>query len=188
LLEPSVISLVRHLIDLLRQAWTFFRTNDNATVVRAILSREAHPIIQFGKYGFCGVLAVAALVLGVMFFGQWIPIVEPSEEALANGASPLGDNLRAKNNVIANILAFPLSNLVAYGLNILFVFESGRHSRIKEFFMFTGVSFFSFMVGLLGGPFLISYFGIATALSQIGLVVTSTMVNFVCRKFLIFKN
>jgi len=152
------------------------------------LSREAHPIIQFGKYGFCGVLAVVALTLGWMFFAQWFPVVEPSADALANGAEPLGDKLRAKNNVIANLLAFLPSNIVAYVLNVLFVFESGRHSRVKEFSMFTGVSFFSFVVGLLGGPFLISHFGIPSALSQIGLIVTSTLVNFVCRKFLIFKN
>lgn len=182
-----MISLIRHLLNLLRQSWEFFRTNDIPTVIRAILSREAHPIIQFGKYGFCGVLSVIALTLGWMFFAQWFPVVEPSAEAIAEGAQVLGDKQRAKNNMIANLLAFPFSNLVAYLTNVLFVFESGRHSRAKEFSMFTGVSLFSFVIGLLGGPFLISHFGIPSALSQVGLVVTSTLVNFVCRKFFIFK-
>ena len=65
--------------------------------------------------------------------------------------------------------------------------ESGRHSRVREFTFFTLIAFASFCAGLFGGPFLIHKFGINSHLSQVGLVVTSALVNFVCRKFLVFK-
>lgn len=151
----------------IKRAWQYFAS-----------PTEGSGIMQFGKYGVCGVLSVVVLTIAWLFFSKWFP------SELSSG---LSDSVRAKNTLIANLLAFPISNIFAYITNVLFVFESGRHSRWMEFVMFSSVSLFSFLVGLLCGPLLIQMFGIPSWLSQIGLVVTSALVNFACRKFFIFK-
>lgn len=169
---------MKTLINLIKQAWAFVCANDIPTIIRAVLSRDAHPLIQFGKYGFCGVLAVTVQVAMWIFFSQWFPNAEGLD---------LTKRERAINHLIANLCAFPFSNIVAYITNVLFVFEPGRHSKTREFAYFTGISFFSFIIGTMAGPFLIDRFGIPSWAAQGGLVVTSALVNFVCRKFFIFK-
>ena len=48
-------------------------------------------------------------------------------------------------------------------------------------------SLFGFVAGLAAGPFLIHQYGINSIVSQGLLVVVSVSVNFVCRKFFVFK-
>ena len=162
---------------MIKNAISFVRENDLRTVFRYLVSREAHPLVQFVKYGCCGVAATVAQIGVAYLLDAWFPWVDGS----------ISDDTRAKNQVIANLIAFVFSNATAYTTNVLWVFESGRHSRVREFTFFTLIAFASFCAGLFGGPFLIHKFGINSHLSQIGLVVTSALVNFVSRKFLVFK-
>ena len=41
--------------------------------------------------------------------------------------------------------------------------------------------------GILAGPFLIQRFGIPTLAAQLSLIITSALVNFLCRKFIVFE-
>lgn len=164
---------------LTRDAFVFVKDNDLRTVIAALNSRSAHPVIQFIKYGICGVSAVIAHNVTFYLLGIWIPFAEDS------GLSPAD---RSFNQIVANILAFPVGNAVAYGTNALWVFTGGRHSRLKEFCYFTLISLFSFLVGILVIPLIVQYHELSEHIAQAGFVLTSAMVNFICRKFFVFQN
>lgn len=164
---------------LARDAFVFVKDNELKVVLAALNSRDAHPVIQFIKYGICGVSAVIAHNAIVYLVGIWIPFSE---------SSGLSNAERSNNQIIANLIAFPFGNAVAYVTNALWVFTGGRHSRFREFTYFTIISLVSFLAGLLGGPLLVRYFNMSEHLAQAGFVLTSALVNFVCRKFFVFQN
>jgi len=166
------------MLQLAKNALQFVRTNDFPAIVQAFNSRDAHPLLQFTKYGLCGISAVVAHNVVVYLLGTWIPF---------SRGSGLENTVRSNNQILANLIAFPIGNAVAYATNALWVFEGGRHSRTREFLFFTAISFVSFLVGLLGGPLLVRYYGISEHFAQGGFILTSALVNFACRKFLVFK-
>jgi putative flippase GtrA len=140
--------------------------------------------VQFTKYGVAGVLSTVVLfVIAIALSATLIPAMDWSRI----DGEPISDALRQRNLVINNIIAFPFSNLTAYVLNVWLVFTPGRHARAKEFGIFTLVSALSFFAGLFGGPLLIARFGLPTLAAQISLIITSALVNFLCRKFIIFE-
>ncbi|MFT5107696.1 MAG: putative flippase GtrA [Verrucomicrobiales bacterium] len=148
---------------------------------KSLRMKKAPWLIQFGKYGMCGVGAVVvhnAIVIYLSLREDWFPAV---------GSLIADDGVRAKNQVINNLIVFPISNVFAYVTNSIWVFTGGRHSRVVEFSYFTIISLFSFVAGLLGGPLLVKLFGVPFFVSQLGFIVTSAMVNYACRKFIIFK-
>lgn len=98
----------------------------------------------------------------------------------------LSNNERAANSTYSNMLAWIFANLVAYAVNATWVFEGGRHHRWLEFLYFTLISGFSTIVGLAAGPLLIKLFGVSTGASELSLLVTAVLVNYVCRKYFVF--
>ncbi|HSR88346.1 MAG TPA: GtrA family protein, partial [Pontiella sp.] len=87
---------------------------------------------------------------------------------------------------IGNVIAFMASNLTAYVLNIFFVFKAGRHSRWKEVGLFYLVSAVSVGIGVVIGAGLIQGFGLSTSSSYIAKAVSTTLINYAARKFIIF--
>ncbi len=83
-------------------------------------------------------------------------------------------------------MAFMVSNLVAYVLNVRFVFKAGKHSRRKEIALFYLVSGISVGIGIAIGASLISWFGLSYGFSFVAKAVSTTLINFVARKFIIF--
>ncbi len=168
------------MLALVKDAFAFVRGNSTREILAYVNSRDAHPLIQFAKYGMCGVAAVVAHNATAYVLGYTVlPFV-------GEGAASLTDTEKSNYQIMANLLAFPAGNVVAYATNALWVFHGGRHSRWREFLIFTAISLFSFLVGLFGGPILTRY-GLHPHFAQIGLIITSTLVNFVCRKFIVFK-
>ncbi len=145
-------------------------------------TKEAPVTVQFGKYIVSGVVAT---VVQLLIFTWLSHTYFPAHDYL-DGPS-LSDEIQERNAIISNLLAFPFSNLAAYLLNIWFVFTPGRHSKWVEFLLFTGISLASFSAGLLGGPVLISA-GLNPWFAQLGFMITSALVNYACRKFLVFKH
>src|ERR1035437_10367683 len=101
-----------------------------ASMWKQFTQREASPLIQFIKYAICGGGAGRGHII-VFFLLSWliIPALNAEDILVKLGhlaCAPISDAIRARNAMINNILAFMLSNLVAYILNILWVFESGR--------------------------------------------------------------
>lgn len=136
--------------------------------------------VQFVKYLVFGV--VTTLVhLGIFTWlsHTWFP----AHDYLAEGGLP--DVLKQRNSLISNLFVFPIAAVVNYYFNIAFIFTTGRHTRLREFLLFIFIALISFTVGLLSGPFLISR-GLDPWIAQGGLMVSSALVNYLCRKFIVF--
>lgn len=177
-----ILKLSNTVIKDVKRIRIMFREEGMKKTLSVLHSRNAPATFQFVKYAFCGVIATVvqlgiAVALGATLF--------PTFEGLVGHEIP--DQIREINLKISNLIAFPFANLAAYFLNSLWVFTPGRHSKWKEFWLFTVISAISFGAGLFGGPELIGWFGIPSWAAQIGFMVTSALVNFVCRKFFVFK-
>jgi len=163
---------------LLADARRFFSENDWRTILARMNARDTHPMIQFIKYGICG---VGALIVHQTIWGlcsvYWLPAIDSS----------IPQEVRALNSTYNNAIAFCFSTIFAYITNVLWVFTPGRHGRVKEFFYFTLAGTVGFVAGIVAGPLLIHKYGVNTVVAQGSLVIASVMVNFVCRKFFVFK-
>ena len=158
----------------IERAWGYYRKQGFR---ETLLSREAPFLIQFGKYGVCGVLSVLVL-LAVTWSAR---ALFPDAFALT-----LDPERRAFHNSVVHFIAFVPSNFTAYALNRWLVFTPGRHSTRKELTLFTIISLLSFSLGELLPAWLVSAYNIPNAVADISFVVSSALVNFVCRKFLVF--
>jgi putative flippase GtrA len=154
--------------------------------------RQHSPLVQFIKYAIAGLIATAVHI--TIFYGcslKLMPALTPDDpvaKLLHVHVGLVSDNIRARNSIIDNAVAFLFSNLTAYLINIFWVFESGRHNRVREilyFYLVSGVSVFigSSIMGLL-----IHQFGVITTLAFAANGVVSLLINFALRKYFIFKN
>ena len=165
--------------------WTFIRRQG---LWQTMLSRDVPALIQFGKYGFCGCIALLLHSLIVYSLGLTI-----------NPA--IGDyiprELKEANSMRNNSIAFFPSNIAAYLLNATFVFTPGRHSKRKEVTLFFFISALSFLAGHLTiwaifrstdtNHYPGSYQENIEHFVNLGFVISSVLVNFVCRKFIVFQ-
>lgn len=153
-------------------------------LLRQFSSQDAHPFVQFVKYGLCGVAATIAHQ--AIFFSLSYTILPAADGLIVDGA-PISDEMRYRNGMLNNAIAFLPVVIFVYVINVKWVFTGGKHSRLVEFLLFAGVAAVGNIAGLIGGPMLINWFGIPTWMSQSTFVVTSFLVNFLSRKFFIFK-
>lgn len=273
--------MIRKFSSLLLGSATFVRANDFRTVAGAVLSRDAHPLLQFGKYVICGGIAFAthqivALALGIHVFpdreyelelrgaagsgtvGQLrrtvvltgggggnvlaLEVFDADGSVVAGGDAPAfggwtaefeqlsaivaphwkdggaaipfkdraaaidavaritgydPDGERKTHSFINNTLAFAIATVVAYILNVAFVFTPGRHAKHKEILLFIAVSMISYAGGIVAVDFVFRFLGSVESLqgvsrylsviANLGFAFTSAMVNYVCRKFIIFQ-
>lgn len=167
------------MLNTLVETTRFLRRNDWRTILTRLNARDTHPVIQFIKYGICG---VGALIIHQII---WTACSAAFFPAINND---IPRDVRALHSTYNNSIAFLFSNLFAYFTNVLWVFQQGRHHWFKEFLYFTLTSTLGFIAGLAAGPFLIHRYGIHSIVAQGLLVIVSVMVNFVCRKFFVFKH
>lgn len=144
---------------------------------RWLTTREAPWMVQFLKYGICGVLGV------VVYAGTTYLMVSLWPERVAES---LPDALRSRNLNIFQGIAFVPANVVAYLLNRTLVFTPGRHRMSHEFFWFTVVAMVSAGFGLLATDLLIRFWSVPNWTGTAASVVASGLMNFVCRKFFVF--
>ncbi|MCX6992944.1 MAG: hypothetical protein NT011_07355 [Kiritimatiellaeota bacterium] len=185
-----------------------------AGIWKQFAQREASPLIQFIKYAICGGGAVTVHVIA-FFLLAWLVIPALNAEDVFVklfhlACPPISDALRARNAMINNALAFLLSNLVAYILNILWVFESGRcyppvdlalnklglsqrttlcacAHRTVEVALFYAVSGISIAIGTFLMGVLINQWHFTTTVAFGAECVVAALINFALRKFMIFK-
>ncbi|MBU1693283.1 MAG: GtrA family protein [Verrucomicrobia bacterium] len=159
-------------------------------IIRQFFQREAHPVIQFIKYAMCGGAATMVdLVLFNLLAWKVLPALganDPLVRLFGLDVVPVDDMLRAKRYYLIKTITFFFSNLTAYILNVLWVFKPGRHSRLKEIGLFYAVSIVSWLIGMGLGWMLIRYSGWETSFAYLANMVTSVMINYVCRKYLVF--
>ena len=155
----------------------FALTHSPLATLRYINSKDAPFVIQFAKYGFCGAVATLSHNAAAWWFStHWFPAF--------HGAPT---DVLKWNQIYANLWALPIGNLVAYATNSLWVFTGGRHSRLKEFTLFSLINLVSGLAGILAGPALRDALHTGWWIAQLMLIVTSALVNFLCRKFLVFQ-
>lgn len=146
---------------------------------------------QFVKYCLAGMIATAVDVLMFYAAAIWIlPALTPDDPVsrlLGLQISPIAESLRSTYYVWDKVIAFMLSNLTAYITNVLWVFTPGRHKRSVEFSLFFVVSGVSFAAGTALGWVLIRGIGLPTTYAYGANAVASISINYVCRKFIVFK-
>jgi putative flippase GtrA len=161
------------------------------SILEQFKGRQHGPLVQFVKYAIAGAGATAVHVMLFYFFAfKVLPALNQRDflvGLLHLHVPVVSDAVRARNSAIDNVIAFVFSNLTAYLINIAWVFESGRHHRVLEIGFFYLVSGTSLFIGTVLMGLLIGRFGVTTTLAFAVNVVVSMMVNFVLRKYAIFK-
>jgi putative flippase GtrA len=156
-----------------------------------LLSPDAGPVVQFVKYAICGGVATATHILIFHLVGwRLAPCLQPADpfvKFLRLSVPELSVQRRARNSMVANVGAFLLSNLVAYWLNVLFVFKAGRHHWTVELALFFAVSAVSLVIGTSLMGWLIRRFGLLTTLAFGSNIVIALLINYAMRKFVIFN-
>jgi len=146
---------------------------------------------QFVRYALCGGLATA--VDGAVFYLcslTFLPALGPDDPVVRwfQFAGPLAEEaVRSRHFVINRALAFLFSNLTAYVTNVLWVFESGRHHRHVEIALFFVVSGLSLIAGTALGWGLIHLGGLSTTISYLGNIAIAILINYACRKHIVFQ-
>jgi len=159
--------------------------------LRQFKGRQHTPLVQFIKYAVAGGVATTVHISLFYFFALRVLPALNQHDAFASllnlHVAEVSDAIRARNSVFDNVIAFIFSNLTAYLINIAWVFESGRHHRVIEIGIFYLVSGISMAIGSTLMGVLIGRFSITTTVAFGANVLTSLLINFVLRKYVIFK-
>ena len=152
--------------------------------------REAHPLIQFVKYGICGVLATGVdMVLFFLLAWKVFPALGQDEllvRVLGLELPEISEQVRSRHFVLNRSLSFMVSCYVAYFTNFHWVFTPGRHSRRKEITLFYVIGIASYFLGTTLGWGLIAILGMTTTAAYLANIVASVMINYAGRKFIVF--
>ncbi len=155
-----------------------------------LLSHDAGPLVQFIKYALAGGVATAVHI-AIFHLAGWrlFPCLQARDilvRWLRIESPAVDQRRRARNSMLANGTAFLLSNLVAYLLNIWFVFQGGRHVWYVEVLSFYAVSAISMVIGSTLMGWLIRRYGLLTTFAFGANLVTALLINFAVRKYFIF--
>jgi len=155
-----------------------------------LLYEKDHAGIQFLKYAACGGLAFATdITVFYLLAVSAFPSLTQNDvfvQLLHLDVEPITESLRLRNFWIGKSLSFTMANLVAYVLNVLFVFKGGKYRMHHEVLLFFAISFSAFLLGTWAGDALIRFFGIQTTVSNLTAVVSAALINYAGRKFVIF--
>jgi putative flippase GtrA len=168
----------------IKEVLEFFFKQRPAEVWRRLRARDMPWTVQLAVYGACGVLATVVSVGQVVLLSK---TVIPAYEGMVVDGEPMTDSLRARNLLVNNTIAFLTTNVFVYFINVLLVFKRGRHHPWVEFFWFTVVNSISFALSQVAGPLLVRQFGVPTNLAILTNAVFAAAINFVARKFFVFK-
>lgn len=147
-------------------------------------------LIQFVKYAIAGGIATGVHII-IFHLVAWklFPSLGADDHAVRLfrlKIRAVNDYSRARNSMIGNVIAFLFSNMVAYIINILWVFERGRHSLAIEILLFYLVSGISTVIGTMFMGILIKRFGLLTTYAFVSNLITAVMINYLMRKYFIF--
>ncbi len=150
---------------------------------------------QVFKYGLIGILAtVINLAVAEVCAARVWPCLTPDDLfvkwgvfSLSDATFVVSDAVRAIRAVYCNIAGFFVANLICWFLNRLYVFTPGRHRWFVEYALFLAGSGFAILCGSAVIWALVRFCGMQTTYSFVINVFVSVAVNFVVRKFFVFK-
>ncbi len=152
---------------------------------------ENETLLQFIKYGLAGGVATLTHICIFHLVGwKLFPCLQAKDHAVRLfklKIKKLDNRRRARNSMVTNGISFLIANMVAYILNILWVFERGRHHVIVEIFYFYLVSGVSTLIGTMLMGALIRRFGVLTTHAFVTNIFMAVMINYAMRKFFIFQ-
>jgi putative flippase GtrA len=159
--------------------------------IEQIKRRKTEQLVQFVKYGIAGGFATFVHII-IFYLVAWkiFPSLQDNDFVVVIfGLTVIEVDVtsRSINSMLANGVAFICSTMVAYIINIFWVFKSGRHNRFVEIGLFYLVSGTSVLIGTSTMGFLISYYSLQTTFAFITNIVFAVMINYCMRKFYIFK-
>ena len=160
-------------------------------LLQQFLRRDSTPFMQFIKYAVGGVAATLVDILVFNISAIWLlPCLTPDDpvaRALGLHLLPVAGSVRSTRYVLDKVIAFLFSNWTAYAINIRWVFTPGRHSKAVEVALFYAVSITSFALGTGLGWVLIRGTGMDTTYAYGANLVASVAINYVARKYIVFK-
>lgn len=158
---------------------------------KKFLFEKSHPGIQLLKYSVCGGMAFATdlvvFYLLAVFFFPALTSDDGFVRLFHLDVASMATELRLHNFWICKSISFCICNIVAYFLNVLFVFTGGKHKVHHEVVLFFGLAFIAFLLGAGSGDLLIRFFGVQTSISNFTAIIFATLINYAGRKFLIFR-
>ena len=159
--------------------------------VRRFLSHDSGPFAQFVKYGAIGVLSTCVQMVGFYILAATcLKCLAADDWAVRFARLPaveVSDGIRALRAAVATAGGFTVANVFCWLMNRLFVFKPGRHSWIVELLLFFAVSLAALAIGIVVQSILINYAGWTTSSAFILEIISSFVINYVVRKFFIFK-
>ena len=146
---------------------------------------------QIFKYGVIGLLATAINLAVAELFAAYVWPCLGSDDIfvkyLGFASASIGDEDRAMLAVACNFVGFFVANVVCWVLNRKYVFLPGRHHWLIEYLLFLAGSGFAIGCGSALIWVLVRFSGMQTTYSFVINVMASVAVNFVVRKFFVFK-
>jgi putative flippase GtrA len=160
-------------------------------IIDQLLGNEAGNFIQFVKYAISGGIATITHIL-IFHLVAWklfyaLQANDWFVKILKLPIQQISHSVRARNSMKANGVAFIISNLVAYLINIYWVFVSGRHHWFVQIGLFYVVSGVAIAIGTGLMVFLIRRFGMLTTHAFGANIFAGLMINYAMRKFFIFS-
>lgn len=159
----------------------------------AFMKSKDSPVAQVFKYVMCG--SASVIVDQITFYllaWLFLPCLRASDpianfiEMIGFSVQQVGEAELERNYWIIKVICFLISNAVVYILNVLFVFETGRHRKALEILLFFGSSLFQFFFIWLGG-LLITQYNWEVTYANVTMLLVAMMVNYVIRKKVVFK-
>ena len=161
-------------------------------IVKQFTQRQAHPLIQFVKYGLTG---VAQVILDALIFALlgWkiFPALRADEWVVRFFHLPLPvltEPQRAWNFAVCKALSFVVVTYFGYVVNVKWVFEPGRHTPLKELWLFYGISLTTFLAGTCLGAWTIQAHGYGGLPAFVLGTSFAVVCNYLIRKYYIFKH
>lgn len=160
-------------------------------IIDQLLSHEAGNLFQFIKYVISGCIATSTHILVFHLVAWKIFFALQADDWFVRlfnlPVQQLDDSSRSRNSMKGNGVAFVISNLVAYLINIYWVFVPGRYHWILEIGLFYLVSGVAIVIGTALMGFLIRRFGMLTTYAFGSNIFAALMINYAMRKFFIFS-
>ena len=154
--------------------------------LRRFLSHDSGPFAQFVKYGAIGV--ASTLVQMAVFYllaSTACRCLGPDDWAVKWLGLP--HVVRGFRFAVDTVIGFSVANVFCWLMNRAFVFRPGRFVWYKEFGMFFGAAAGAMAIATGLSWILINWGGLQTTVAVVIEVTVSFIVNFVARKFFIFK-
>ena len=160
-------------------------------LVKRMLSYDAPPLVQFVKYAFVGAVTAVINIAVAEVFAAWVMPCLAADDILVRKLgfpmAALSDSARAARAVGCNLIGFAVANVVCWLLDRSFVFRPGRHHWTLELVLFFCGSALAVLVGNAVIYLLIRVNGTQTTWAFLINIVASVLVNYVVRKFFVFK-